>query len=642
MAYWRSYRKFRDEANRIAEHSSSEEEDMIAGEDTNLGNVHDNCDDGIGHQEDVLDSCNDSAREYTSMSDSDCDSTENSDENDTAATCNGSAITLGKKLANWATKNNCQRGTINELLGILREEGHCLPKDSRTLLATPRVISTLEKCGGQYIYLGIEHGVREILCENPSFVENNDTVKLKVNVDGLPLFKSSSYQFWPILGCFGDFEVFIIALYYGNTKPTSVDEYLNDFLEELAKLKRDGLTHESHKLSLNIHCFLCDAPARDFLKCIIGHTGYYACERCIMKGLWNGRVVYNSNEQCILRTEENFANLMYENHQRQASPLIANGISCIHRFPLDYMHLVCLGVTKRLLHYLKSGPKECKLSSTHIAQISEKLVSLHGSMPSEFARQPRSLKELDRWKATEYRQFLLYTGPVVLRDVLPKKVYQHFLSLSLAIAIMLDTNVEKRNAYLQYARELIAHFVHGCEAIYGNTFVVYNVHSLLHLPDDVHFFQASLNEISCFPFENYMQQLKRLVRNAQNPIAQVVKRLKERDQSLQIGASSKYGYTTISSKLKDRCFLLNNSKYAFVVEKKEENIVCDVISDRHTESVFENPADSKLFDIVYVRNVQRKSKRCLVEKSQILRKAVCLPYKEGLAIFPLHHEVERR
>lgn len=162
-------------------------------------------------------------------------------------------------------------------------------------------------------------------------------------MDGLPLFKSSSYQFWPVLGCFGDFEVFIIALCYGNTKPTSVDEYLNDFLEELAKLKRDGLTHESHKLSLNIHCFLCDAPARGFLKCIIGHTGYYACERCIMKRFWNGRVVFNSNEQCILRTVESFANSMYENHQGQASPLIANDISCNHRFPLDYMHLVCSG-----------------------------------------------------------------------------------------------------------------------------------------------------------------------------------------------------------------------------------------------------------------------------------------------------------
>jgi hypothetical protein len=73
---------------------------------------------------------------------------------------------------------------------------------------------------------------------------------------------------------------------------------------------------------------------------------------------------------------------------------------------------------------------------------------------------------------------------------------------------MLDTNDDRRNAYLPYARELITHFVQGCEAIYGNTFVVYNVHNLLHLPDDVEFFQTSLNDISCFPFENYMQQLK--------------------------------------------------------------------------------------------------------------------------------------
>ena len=129
-------------------------------------------------------------------------------------------------------------------------------------------------------------------------------------------------------------------------------------------------------------------------------------------------------------------------------------------------------------------------------------------MPSEFARQPRSLIELAHWKAMEYRQFLLYTGPVVLRDVVTKEVYQHFLSLSIAVAIMLDTNDDRRNAYLPYARKLITHFVQGCEAIYGNTFVVYNVHNLLHLPDDVEFFQTSLNDISCFPFENYMQQLK--------------------------------------------------------------------------------------------------------------------------------------
>jgi hypothetical protein len=146
---------------------------------------------------------------------------------------------------------------------------------------------------------------------------------------------------------------------------------------------------------------------------------------------------------------------------------------------------------------------------------------------------------------------------------------------------MLDTNDDRHNTYLPYARELITHFVQRCEAIYGNTFVVYNVHNLLHLPDDAEFFKTSLNDISCFPFKNYMQQLKRLVRNAQNPLVQVVKRLEELNRSNGADAPFDWRFTSISSKLKDSCFLLPNSKYAFVVETKD--VVCDVISNRHTE-----------------------------------------------------------
>ncbi len=77
------------------------------------------------------------------------------------------------------------------------------------------------------------------------------------------------------------------------------------------------------------------------------------------------------------------------------------------------MHIVCLGVVRRLLIYLTRGPKVCRLSVRQKDAISQKLIALRGKMPSEFARQPRGLHEIDRWKATELRQFLLYTGPVV-------------------------------------------------------------------------------------------------------------------------------------------------------------------------------------------------------------------------------------
>ena len=144
-------------------------------------------------------------------------------------------------------------------------------------------------------------------------------------------------------------------------------------------------------------------------------------------------------------------------------------------------------------------------------------------MPRVFARQPRSLIELERWKATEFRQFLLYTGPIVLRNVVADKTYTHFLALSIAMSIMLDVNTAGRNAYLAYAQQLLQYFVNNCKHVYGETFAVYNVHSLLHLHEDVSFYGCSLNEISCFPFENFMQHLKKLVRNGNNPVAQVGK-----------------------------------------------------------------------------------------------------------------------
>jgi hypothetical protein len=58
------------------------------------------------------------------------------------------------KLAGWAANNNeCARSGLNDLLDILRKQGHRLPRDSRTLLQTPRSIHTIKKCGGDYLYL---------------------------------------------------------------------------------------------------------------------------------------------------------------------------------------------------------------------------------------------------------------------------------------------------------------------------------------------------------------------------------------------------------------------------------------------------------------------------------------------------------
>ena len=78
------------------------------------------------------------------------------------------------------------------------------------------------------------------------------------------------------------------------------------------------------------------------------------------------------------------------------------------------------------------------------------------------------------------------------------------------MSILLHNDVNFRNAHTGYARELLVYFVKTSELIYGETFVSYNVHSLIHIADDVEHFGKSLNDISAFQFENHLQKLKKV------------------------------------------------------------------------------------------------------------------------------------
>ena len=639
MAYFRQYRKNQAELSALADSSSGDDENdkripeaLLESDSSSESNVSDR---NTGAQVLPMEAA---------LSDSDFDtdldfmSSDDSDEKELNHYCD---TNLSEQLASWACKHSHTRASVNELLDMLRKQGMELPKDARTLMHTPRTISVTDKCGGQYSYFGIGPGLQRMLSKNVSYKDNFDSIALQVNVDGIPLFKSTSHQFWPILVKCHTFQPFVVALFYGKGKPDSVDEFLRDFLEEYRALKESGFTHDTKTFTLTIQAFLCDAPARSFMKCTKGHTGFNSCERCTIHGDWNGRVVFHSD--CLLpkRTDEQFNHQRYRpDHQLAKSPLIEYQLLPVTGFPLDYMHLVCLGVVRRGLVYLKRGPRLCKLSNQQLKLLSAELLSFTGRFPSEFARQPRSLLELDRWKATELRQFLLYSGPLVLKEVVTPKVYNHFLLLHVALSILLQSHDGKRNAYLPYARELLECYVKESKDTYGETFCSYNVHNLVHLADDVENFQCSLDKISCFPFENHLQSLKRLVRNAQNPIAQVGKRLTEIDISgseKQTTSSQHIQRKYISSKPKNMCFLLTSEDFAFVRMNKEDDFFeCDVIGQHHLSSFYKSPCDSKLLNIVFLKDF-RRARRKTIHYRELHRKAVCLPYHNGHVLMALLH-----
>lgn len=87
----------------------------------------------------------------------------------------------------------------------------------------------------------------------------------------------------------------------------------------------------------------------------------------------------------------------------------------VSNVPIDYMHLVLLGIIKKLILLWLAGPAKVILSASKIDSISIKLIELQISQPSEFARRTRSLKDIKFRKATEFRSFLLYTGTIVLK-----------------------------------------------------------------------------------------------------------------------------------------------------------------------------------------------------------------------------------
>jgi len=127
-------------------------------------------------------------------------------------------------------------------------------------------------------------------------------------------------------------------------------------------------------------------------------------------------------------------------------------------FVLDYMYNVCQEVMKRLLHFWKSGQKPVRFLNTDLEhQISIEQVNFQPHFLSELSRLPRSLDELGFWKAIEYRTFLLYTGPILLKGKIKSSLYNYILLLHCSIKILIS--VETYLIYKDLANNLLRKFV---------------------------------------------------------------------------------------------------------------------------------------------------------------------------------------
>ncbi|XP_071582262.1 uncharacterized protein [Temnothorax nylanderi] len=421
-----------------------------------------------------------------------------------------------------------------------------MPKSHKTLLKSNfnLEISNLES-GGKMWYKGFKVNLDQMLL--PDYLRTHGKIIIDINMDGLPLFNSSKLKFWPILGhLVGTLnEPFIIAVYCGKSDPQNIEEYLEKYVSELENLFHNGYEYEGNNYEVVIRNYVLDAPARAFIKCCKGHSGYAGCEKCTVIGEYhNHRITFVDLNQ-PLRTDESFKNREQPQHHEGISPLERLGTGLVSQFRLDAMHLLYIGVFKRLLYFWLFIVGVWKLHRDIINLISEVFVFLKEFCPHDFNRKPRSLNDFKLFKATEFRRILLYDGIVAFKDLIHDNIYKHFLLLHSAAYILASSTLV--HTHLHLAEQFIKTFISHSVVLYGTSFVVYNVHSLSHLPKECQE-HGAIDNFSAFRYENRLKSMKDSLRSGYKPLQQIARRDLEKKKKIEIILDSKPNQFVLSLK----------------------------------------------------------------------------------------------
>ncbi|CAG7668768.1 unnamed protein product [Allacma fusca] len=181
-------------------------------------------------------------------------------------------------LVQWSLKHKVTHSALNDLLTMLKKH-ECftnIPKDSRSLLKTPRQTVVEPVPPGEYVHFGLKNALQTLL-ENVK--DPPVEMKIQLGIDGIPVHRSTNTQMWPILVRSVDrtSSVETVGLYCGKSKPESASVYLSQLVEELKVLLDVGFSFKNCQLKVTLNAFICDAPARAFISGVKNHTGYRGC-----------------------------------------------------------------------------------------------------------------------------------------------------------------------------------------------------------------------------------------------------------------------------------------------------------------------------------------------------------------------------
>lgn len=445
---------------------------------------------------------------------------------------------LQKNIGTWMVECGISLDHGTKLLRELRKKKSLqfLPTDSRTIRRTMRSVITKEISPGIYYHFGLRSGILRAI-QTTKTGELPQNIQYHINVDGLPLSKNSNSQFWCIIASVFD-SVFAVGIYKGEKKPKNSNAFLNDTVQEAIELEREGIEVNGKTYFGSLCALVCDAPARSYVTKVKGHGGYYGCSKCETKGRYyrvdrtkKGRVVFPEVD-AILRTDASFRGRNQPQHHIGESILELLSIDMVQNVPIDPMHLLDIGMMRKLLNSWKNSRHPgVKLDQNLCDKLNSNILSLNGLIPEEFQRrESRSLDEVDRWKATQLKFFRKHAGPLLLKDCLTDVYYEHFLNFHVATKLLSHPRLCRNEDIVCYCEQILSNFVKDSVLLYGLQFLSYNVHNLIHVAADVKR-NGPLESYSAYKFENYLQIIKNLLFRSAKPLQQIVKRLNEYERN---------------------------------------------------------------------------------------------------------------
>lgn len=460
--------------------------------------------------------------------------------------CPDCLILLNFGTARSVTCTSCRKLFF---LNSVKRNGHFflhipLKDQLRTLFSGPLFNELQRDCRERDMLSDVTSGRVHKLLREKGILSNYD-ISLQWNADGVQAFKSSKVSMCPLQVSINELNyrlrkenVLLAGLWAATEKPV-FNLFLQSFIDELKDLHNNGFQclppNFDEPITVKVHTILApvDSVERCALQNIHQFNRRYGCSLCLNPGehvpLGNGYTRVYRKGKGIKRTESQ--------HRRDAiksetENTVVNGVkgvsllmllpvfNIIRSFPPEYMHCVLLGVVKLFLSTW-IDPKNCR-KPWYIGTKSQIFDNRLSKIlpPCEITRTPQSVSNISKWKASEFKNFLIYYSLPCLKDLLPSVFYKHWFLLVYAINVF-DSDKIDTKAY-ENATNAITKFVSKTEMLYGMELMKFNVHLLLHIPKSIQDFGA-LWAWSAFPYESNNIVLRRMLHSSQTILQQICK-----------------------------------------------------------------------------------------------------------------------